>query len=849
MRITSLELSDFGPHAQRHDHINSSVVGLLGPNGVGKSNWLNAIKFAFTGELADPMDTYIRGRGIVPEGAKETPGAAKRAEVTLKFTHHGQDGIITRRITPTSSSRKLVWDREEITRAAEVDAALTDILGADKKALAEIVFPAQGELHKMLFGKQAEREETFIKLLLLTHYAKVSDLADGKSRLLRYEVEDLTSQKEQLIQLLDTQTQLAQEAEADLGRCSTWSVEMGIRSEAQAIRSRLDTLRAQLLQTSARRTPLLQDLANLALSLRGTRSRYALDLSVEGALQNELVEVSAELRTLTTKRDAQLQAYRAGQVRRELETECSLANDALREIQQEVANLKAREDQAATNGHDGASVRRDLEILRQIGTLTTQIAVQQPQAAQQWEVWNAAAQALSALPVQPDRTHEVDELRRSYDQLKLRIDLSGKCVGSDVTECPICQSTLSHAIDAATLNTLHLRLQDIGKVMHTTQHEIEQSINTFRRLKQAEEREKQKLDLLAEGLETAQNALAQLDRPALPSEQLEQYLREATGRTERLHQIDAARLVEQANRRVFDLNQRIAALPESGVYNEAELEACNAAIPPLQDYQNRATALATSLDNIKTQIRMIDVQVADTNSEVVVQETKLAEIGARYPTRLVELEKSYPDDQIDQLMRDWEERYRTAQGAWEQARKHMQATQDKLNALLAREESDKLRKELASQLSQIKEAFHRRGLPMTYVQYRYQQLLELANRNLNVLDATFVVENDPTQMVSLNFRRTDDDSDALFSMSKLSGGQRVRLSIAFLLAVQQLIIPELGLLVLDEPSTHVNAEGVESLADLLQNLGAQLASSDAQIIVCDHDHRLERAFQTTIRLG
>jgi DNA repair exonuclease SbcCD ATPase subunit len=86
-------------------------------------------------------------------------------------------------------------------------------------------------------------------------------------------------------------------------------------------------------------------------------------------------------------------------------------------------------------------------------------------------------------------------------------------------------------------------------------------------------------------------------------------------------------------------------------------------------------------------------------------------------------------------------------------------------------------------------------------------------------------------------------------MNKLSGGQRVRLSIAFLLAVQQLIIPELGLLVLDEPTTHVNDEGVESLADLLQNLGAQLASSDAQIVVCDHDHRLERAFQITVRLG
>lgn len=87
-----------------------------------------------------------------------------------------------------------------------------------------------------------------------------------------------------------------------------------------------------------------------------------------------------------------------------------------------------------------------------------------------------------------------------------------------------------------------------------------------------------------------------------------------------------------------------------------------------------------------------------------------------------------------------------------------------------------------------------------------------------------------------------------FEHDKLSGGQKVRLSIAFLLAVQQLVIPDLGFLVLDEPSTHLDEEARENLKELLINLGQQLEASDTQILVCDHAKELEPAFVNLIQL-
>jgi DNA repair exonuclease SbcCD ATPase subunit len=85
-------------------------------------------------------------------------------------------------------------------------------------------------------------------------------------------------------------------------------------------------------------------------------------------------------------------------------------------------------------------------------------------------------------------------------------------------------------------------------------------------------------------------------------------------------------------------------------------------------------------------------------------------------------------------------------------------------------------------------------------------------------------------------------------MSKLSGGQKVRLSIAFLVAVQRLIIPEVGLLILDEPSTHLDSAGVESLRELLMSLSTLLQNTNSQVWVVDHNPALQAALGACVNL-
>jgi energy-coupling factor transporter ATP-binding protein EcfA2 len=96
--------------------------------------------------------------------------------------------------------------------------------------------------------------------------------------------------------------------------------------------------------------------------------------------------------------------------------------------------------------------------------------------------------------------------------------------------------------------------------------------------------------------------------------------------------------------------------------------------------------------------------------------------------------------------------------------------------------------------------------------------------------------------------RTDNSSGTYFEQNKLSGGQRVRLTIAVLIAIQRQLVPDLGLLVLDEPSMHVEESGICALRDLFMTMGSRMANNESQIWISDHNDILSTAFGKIIHL-
>ena len=197
MIFTEFSMSNFGLHKKVTANIPSSVVGLIGPNASGKSTVLKGIEYLLTGELPGEASTWIRNGGveILPDGTE----VKTKAVLEGKFIKGGMVGTIRREITLTKSSRLLVWQGKEIKSAKEVKDTLYEILEADSRALKECVFLAQGELAELLFGGAPEREQMFVRLLLMGFMQNVSDISQRERSKLLSEVEDLSVIKDEVM--------------------------------------------------------------------------------------------------------------------------------------------------------------------------------------------------------------------------------------------------------------------------------------------------------------------------------------------------------------------------------------------------------------------------------------------------------------------------------------------------------------------------------------------------------------------------------------------------------------------------------------------------------------------------
>jgi DNA repair exonuclease SbcCD ATPase subunit len=83
----------------------------------------------------------------------------------------------------------------------------------------------------------------------------------------------------------------------------------------------------------------------------------------------------------------------------------------------------------------------------------------------------------------------------------------------------------------------------------------------------------------------------------------------------------------------------------------------------------------------------------------------------------------------------------------------------------------------------------------------------------------------------------------------LSGGQKVVLALAFRLTVNSLFAPQLGTMVLDEPTDGLDAENRQMAAEFFVELGAMARERNLQVVVITHDEDLEKIFDQKIVLA
>jgi len=167
MIIEKVTTQNFCQHRERKEELGEGLIGVVGRNGDGKSNFVRSVLFGLSGDsgnAGNKADDITRGE--------------KGGSVRCDFLVGGKKGFVKRDLK--TSRAHLKFDGEEYKSAKEVDKAIFSILGVNAKILREVVFVGQGQIERMLFDKPAERKKAFSALFGTDHLERLRDLLQNE---------------------------------------------------------------------------------------------------------------------------------------------------------------------------------------------------------------------------------------------------------------------------------------------------------------------------------------------------------------------------------------------------------------------------------------------------------------------------------------------------------------------------------------------------------------------------------------------------------------------------------------------------------------------------------------------
>lgn len=845
MLLKSLELKEFGPikHIKK-EFSNTPVIGVIGPNASGKSNLLRSIKYALTAQFEEGDATsYVRD---VEE--------ASNATLRLAFAKNSNECRIYRRIGK-SPERKIEWDGQSVTADAASKALLKEIFQADGEAVASAVFIEQGQFDKILFGTPTEREELFMKLLLLSHMNKVETAAEKRMKALSSQLVDLGA-------LIDNQRNVLVSAETQF---STLSVTLAQQPDQTELRTKLFQLfNAQDAVAQAERA-----VESRRIALNAVQSKAQLEETVTdmAAVIKEEADATIRLEAISTEL-LNCAKLRNTLVRRDTLT--AAVNDYLQQEGKATRELKDLDNELSTIP-DKAELQARIKTWDDLAASKIRIeAVEKSKAKAEGDL--KALQALSEdinkcstdaynLEVQADAIKQ--DVNNQSMQLSVAEAVLKLADGQCGEQCPACQSQLSPEMRAHFTKEYTQQLRDIIAAAEARCKKNKADASELRRQVSAYHQqvadgnkavefnttELQKLTAAADTLlEPADSKVALqglLDkhtalsskRPGLQST-LQRVTFENAAAQKELFEILTS-LQDLQNMALVSLG--IAELDARVITNttqQTELQTKRAALRNTIEAQRKIqTALYEAEVELKAATTALDEKQSIRNSQIANIGSVCADLSQNFLTGEIA--------RIDAL----QAARQSMMGEVRSAERAVEAAKTGLAELVKRDEKQMKVRQAMSDMELVKKLFTRRGLPKSYMEYRFQDLIPYTQEVLGTFGADFHITADPDDSLAFRFVRTSQPEVHSLPQFKLSGGQRVRLTIAFLLAVQRVILPEIGLLVLDEPSLHLDMEGKEGLRDLLIGLQSRLRNSEMQLVVCDHEPLLHTAFNAVIDLG
>ena len=425
MRIRRLKLTGFKSFVEPTElRIEPGLTGVVGPNGCGKSNLLEAIRWV----MGEGSPKSLRGDGmedVIFAGTATRP-SRDFAEVSLLVERDGEDmgaageGEVTRRIERGAGSAYRIDGRD--VRAKDVSLLFADAAtGAHSPALV-----SQGKVGSIIASKPTERR------LLLEEAAGISGLharrKDAEQKLRAAEanlarLSELLSDQEQRAATLRRQARAAERYRQLTGRIR--SVEARLvharwveadrsaeeaRNEAASAEQQVERLRDQIEQARAAQEK--------AETLVGERRRATADARARGSEIAHGLAPARARRDTVTRRLAELERLEAA-TSADIGREEALKEDAERAIAQLEEERSAIDRRLSDGENESARLARELGEVeaqsREAEAALADLLARQAAMRAERRVAEAAVEAASAQAARIEG--ERDKLKQQLDAL------------------------------------------------------------------------------------------------------------------------------------------------------------------------------------------------------------------------------------------------------------------------------------------------------------------------------------------------------------------------------------------------------------------------------------------------
>jgi DNA repair exonuclease SbcCD ATPase subunit len=154
------ELQNFRQHESLVVPVKGHLVGIVGPNGRGKSNLLASIQYALTGDVPGVVKENLLRWGTESGFAK------------WRFEHDGNDIVVCRGVG-TADTWLRVNGGKPTKGIVKVNEALMELAGLDKD-VGRMMFVAQKMLDQVLFDLPSKREQAFQRLCGMGDAGKIN---------------------------------------------------------------------------------------------------------------------------------------------------------------------------------------------------------------------------------------------------------------------------------------------------------------------------------------------------------------------------------------------------------------------------------------------------------------------------------------------------------------------------------------------------------------------------------------------------------------------------------------------------------------------------------------------------